>query len=188
MKPFYQGKIDTFCAIYAVLNSLRITHGIRTLRARELFNETLMSLIKKPQDFLAVLEQTTDYVQLVDQMFSDIKARIPLRVEKPFRQDEYVSLEKFWQVCLQWVNSDKNRTAVFRFIRYFDVNKPPVVRHWTTIESINSMNIRLYDSSHEAESIQNLRKDMVVVEEKNITKDVLIYIQPSTLRLVCLPF
>ena len=28
LKPFYQGKLDTFCAIYAVLNALRLTHGI----------------------------------------------------------------------------------------------------------------------------------------------------------------
>ena len=24
IKPFYQGKLDTFCAIYAVLNALRL--------------------------------------------------------------------------------------------------------------------------------------------------------------------
>ena len=44
LKPFYQGKLDTFCAIYAVLNALRLTHGIRTLKAREILNDTLMAL------------------------------------------------------------------------------------------------------------------------------------------------
>ena len=44
VKPFYQGKLDTFCAIYAVLNALRLTHSIRVLRARNILNETLMAL------------------------------------------------------------------------------------------------------------------------------------------------
>lgn len=44
LKPFYQGKLDTFCAIYAVLNALRLTHSIRVLKAREILNDTLMAL------------------------------------------------------------------------------------------------------------------------------------------------
>lgn len=48
LKPFFQGKLDTFCAIYAVLNALRLTHGIQTLKARDILNETLLSLAGKP--------------------------------------------------------------------------------------------------------------------------------------------
>ncbi len=68
MKPFYQGKIDTFCALYAVLNSFLLTHSIRTLKARSLFNETLMELAKDPDLFQQVLDQTTDYFEVVDSM------------------------------------------------------------------------------------------------------------------------
>ena len=67
-KPFFQGKLDTFCAIYAVLNALRLTHGIQTLKARDILNETLLSLAGKPDALRAVLEQDTDYMQLVDDM------------------------------------------------------------------------------------------------------------------------
>ena len=66
LKPFYQGKLDTFCAIYAVLNALRLTHGIRTTRARDILNETLMALAGNPEALRAVLTQETDYLQLVD--------------------------------------------------------------------------------------------------------------------------
>ena len=38
LKPFFQGKLDTFCAIYAVLNALRLTHGIQTLKALSLIH------------------------------------------------------------------------------------------------------------------------------------------------------
>ena len=53
-KPFFQGKLDTFCAIYAVLNALRLTHGIQTLKARDILNETLLSLAGKPDALRAV--------------------------------------------------------------------------------------------------------------------------------------
>ena len=68
LKPFYQGKLDTFCAIYAVLNGLRLTHTIRVLKARDILNETLMGLAASPEAFRAVLEQETDYCGLVDGM------------------------------------------------------------------------------------------------------------------------
>ena len=68
VKPFYQGKLDTFCAIYAVLNALRLTHGIRVLKARDILNETLLALAGAPEAFRAVLDQETDYLNLVDGM------------------------------------------------------------------------------------------------------------------------
>ena len=83
-KPFFQGKLDTFCAIYAVLNALRLTHGIQTLKARDILNETLLSLAGKPDALRAVLEQDTDYMQLVDDMLQARRQRYPLRIQKPF--------------------------------------------------------------------------------------------------------
>ena len=91
LKPFFQGKLDTFCAIYAVLNALRLTHGIQTLKARDILNETLLSLAGKPGALRAVLEQDTDYMQLVDDMIQARQQRYPLLVEKPFAEGEGVS-------------------------------------------------------------------------------------------------
>ena len=36
---FYQGQLDVFCAAYAVLNALRLLHGLRPLEARLLLHE-----------------------------------------------------------------------------------------------------------------------------------------------------
>ncbi len=55
IKPFYQGKLDTFCAIYAVLNALRLTHGIRTSKAREILNATLLGISENRKLFEDVL-------------------------------------------------------------------------------------------------------------------------------------
>ena len=96
LKPFFQGKLDTFCAIYAVLNALRLTHGIQTLKARDILNETLLSLAGKPGALRAVLEQDTDYMQLVDDMIQARQQRYPLLVEKPFAEGEAVSPDALW--------------------------------------------------------------------------------------------
>ena len=99
LKPFFQGKLDTFCAIYAVLNALRLTHGIQTLKARDILNETLLSLAEKPGALRAMLEQDTDYMQLVDDMIQARQQRYPLLVEKPFAEGEAVSPDALWDVC-----------------------------------------------------------------------------------------
>ena len=186
MKPFYQGKIDTFCAMYAVLNAFRITHSIRTLKAREIFNDILMILAKDPKALEAVLNQTTDYINLVDYMLRHIARNLPIAIEQPFNDSSQVSVLDFWNTCQNWINAEKQRTAIFRFSRYFD--KKPGVRHWTTIGSIDDETLRLYDSSHDAESIQHLHKDSFVtkVEEVSDTKTILVH--PETVRLLRLPF
>ena len=103
LKPFFQGKLDTFCAIYAVLNALRLTHGIQTLKARDILNETLLSLAGKPGALRAVLEQDTDYMQLVDDMIQARRQRYPLLVEKPFAEGEVVSPDALWEACREWL-------------------------------------------------------------------------------------
>ncbi|MBQ9536386.1 MAG: hypothetical protein IJU79_01200 [Desulfovibrionaceae bacterium] len=188
MKPFYQGKIDTFCAIYAVLNALRITHGIRTLRARELFNDCLLKLSKNQQEFEDVLNQTTDYIALVDELLKTYAKAFPFIVESPFTTKKIPSVEEFWQVCEKWVNCDQHRTGIFRFKRFFDNNPNPTVKHWTVIGSIDATTLTLYDSSHDAEAIRHLHQDMYVTNIDMIDKDKSLYVQPETLRLIRLPF
>ncbi len=188
MKPFYQGKIDTFCAFYAVLNALRLTHSIRTLKAREFFNDMLMELVSQPERFRAVLEQTTDYIDIVDEMLVYTASRMPLRCQHPFQPGEKVTKEQFWTCCETWINGQANRTAIFRFIRFSHPTTPPTVRHWTTIARIDAKTLDLYDSSHEADSIQHLSLSQVVTDEAQLSQQSFLYLQPDTLRLVGLPF
>ena len=118
LKPFFQGKLDTFCAIYAVLNALRLTHGIQTLKARDILNETLLSLAGKPGALRAVLEQDTDYMQLVDDMIQARQQRYPLLVEKPFAEGEAVSPDALWEACREWLAPGEGRCILFRFLRH----------------------------------------------------------------------
>lgn len=185
VKPFYQGKLDTFCAIYAVLNALRITHGIRTLKARDILNETLMNLALKPAAFHAVLNQETDYVSLVDHILAVQANRCPLVVQRPFQGA--VRPDEFWDVCSEWLGEDghaRHRAAVFRFLRYVRPDKPPINRHWTTADHVRSNVLHLFDSSHEAEAILNVHKGSFATAPDMVSPERLLYIPPAAVRLV----
>lgn len=187
LKPFYQGKLDTFCAIYAVLNALRLTHSIRVLRARSILNETLMALAASPEMFRAVLEQETDYCNLVDGMLRAQSRMFPLDVRQPFGTDQDPSVEQVWDCCDQWLNGGSNRALVFRFLRHITPDGPAVNRHWTTADSLKDGVLHLFDCSHEAEAILNVRKNSFVTRPQEMEQDKLLYIQPETIRLIRLP-
>lgn len=175
--------------MYAVLNALRLTHGIRTLKARDVFNSTLMGLIKTPAVFKAVLDQTTDYIQLVDAMLENIKKQFPLEINRPFDGKAVPSVDQLWSMCSNWLNNgDRGRAIIFRFLRNLKPNDKPVNRHWTTADKIDENILHLFDCSHEAEAILNVRKDSFVTRQSEITQEKLLYIQPETIRFLRLPF
>ena len=188
LKPFYQGKLDTFCAIYAVLNALRLTHGIRTLKARDLLNETLISLAAKPDMLRDVLEQNTDYFDLVDDLLATARKKFPLVIHTPFIKNDTPSPADLWGVCQAWLAGDGPRAIVLRFLRSLKPESPPANRHWTTADRMDDMILHLFDCSHEAEAILNIRKESFVTCQETVNKDQLLYIQPTSLRFLRLPF
>ena len=188
LKPFYQGKLDTFCAIYAVLNALRLTHGIRVPKARDILNETLLALANSPEAFRAVLEQTTDYCGLVDTMLRVQSRSFPLDIRRPFAAGESPSRDAVWECCGQWLASGSGRAVIFRLVRHMTPDTPPVNRHWTTADSLQNDILHLFDSSHEAEAILNIRKDGFVTRSEDVSGDCLLHIQPATIRLLRLSF
>ncbi len=192
MKPFYQGKLDVFCAIYAVLNGLRLTHNIHTIKGRDILNDTLYDLALDHVKFREFLDQKTDYVFLVDNMLEMLAKKYPLEIIKPFTVENLPNIDTFWNKCELWLNNGEekyeNRAIICRFCRYLNIDKSPIVKHWTTINSINGNVLYLFDSSHEAESIRNLKKENIVVSAKDLTKDRLIYIQPDTMHMIRMPF
>lgn len=191
LKPFYQGKLDVFCAMYAVLNALRLTHGLRTLKARDILNETLLGLSTNTAAFRAVLNQQTDYIAIVDGMLKVCAKSYPLEIVRPFKA-ELPDVDTFWQACLDWLNPAgapaPNRALIFRFSRHDKIGEAPSVRHWTTVDQIDSKNLHLFDSSHEAESIQNILKENIVTRSGDVDAKHRLYVQPDSLRLLRLPF
>lgn len=188
IKPFYQGKLDTFCAVYAVLNALRLLCGIRTLKGRDILNATLLSLSLRPAEFSAFLNQTTDYVALVDSLLEELAKPWHLEVIRPFESRGNVDRDFFWQTCQDWLGGQTSlecgKTFVFRFLRYLTPDKPPVNRHWTTVDRVSSDVIHLFDSSHEAEAILNIRSDGYATIEQDVCPERLLLISPSSVRFI----
>ena len=188
MKPFYQGKLDVFCAIYAVLNALRLTHGLRALKARDILHETLLALADNKAAFKAVLDQETDYIPLVDAMLQVHSINYPLRVQTPFpppgEGGSTPDPEETWQAVHAWLDGSPRRAAVFRFFRYLLPEDPPVNRHWSTISHLEDGSLRLYDASHEPEAVQRIGRHEFVTSTADIRQGRLIYLDPHSLRFI----
>ncbi|MBQ9453889.1 MAG: hypothetical protein IJU65_11465 [Desulfovibrio sp.] len=184
LKPFYQGKLDTFCAIYAVLNALRVTHSIRVLKAREILNDTLLGLAASPDAFRAVLEQTTDYSSLVDGMLRLQVKAFPLLVQQPYGLEDSPSPEDVWTCCKTWLASGDQRVVLFRFLRHVTPDGPAINRHWTVADRCSNGILHLFDCSHEAEAILNVRRESFVTRPEDICEGQLLHIQPFTIRLL----
>lgn len=187
-KPFFQGKLDTFCAIYAVLNALRLTHGIQTLKARDILNETLLSLAERPGALRAVLEQDTDYMQLVDDMLQARQPRYPLLVEKPFTEGEAVAPDALWETCRAWLAPGEGRCLIFRFLRHLTPETPPMNRHWTCADRMDERQLHLFDCSHEDGAVTLIPRGSFVTRPADVRRGKLLLIQPHSLRLLALPW
>ena len=187
LKPFYQGKLDTFCAIYAVLNAFRLIRGIRTAKAREILNDVLHNLSLKPSYFHAVLTQDTDYLVLVDKILEKQSKKIVIEVVHPFESERDILEDEFWNICSQWIgekNAEKEHAIVFRFLRFVNPVQKAVNRHWTTADYIKKDILHLFDCSHEAEAILNIRKESFVTSADRVDSEHLLFIPPIYARFL----
>lgn len=185
MKPFFQGKLDFFCAFYAVLNGLRLTHHIRTVEARDIFHNTLIGLAPNAEAFRAVVTQTTDYIPLVDGMLRIQEQQRALVVHKPFISSKTPdSPADVWDCCKTWLAGDSHRAVVFRFARHLAHDAPPVNHHWTTGRHIADNCLELFDCSHEETAVQRIAHNAFVTVPNAVDKKHLICIEPPSIRLL----
>ncbi len=198
MKPFYQGKIDVFCALYAVLNGLRVTHHIRTLQARDIFHETLMGVAQNAQVFRSILEQRTDYILLVDAMLNVQSRKFPLQVERPFEHSTAStapSSETVFKYITEWLAPNAHqdvpslkhvpeRAVIFRFLRYLMPGTEPVNRHWTTAYIIKGDALQFFDCSLEENAIYSVTKQDFVTNPADVDSQCLCCIEPHSIRFI----
>ncbi len=183
LTPLYQGQIDIFCAIYAVLNALRHTHGLRKLACRKILHDTLLDLARVPHYFAMVLDQRTSYVDLVDHMLNIQCKQRPLFVQRPFMKEDEISAQTLWHCLDTWLGQSPHHMAVFRFIRY-DLHNQPYIFHWTCGTHMTDAVLSLADSSLDEGSVQRLSQDQIVTE---LTKGAAntICLEAHSLRLLC---
>ena len=184
MQPVYQGKIDTFCAVYAVLNALQILHGITPAQARELFNEVLVRESRNEVRFRDVLAHRTDYVDLVDQMLEAVRPRYPLIIRAPFASG--TPHAEVWNALVEYAAPERRRTGVFRFLRYVPLRDTPVVDHWTTARDVDKSGLHLFDSSLEPGGVYCLRGGELA-DQAALRPHEYFVIPPECVRLLSLP-
>lgn len=184
MQPFYQGKIDTFCAVYAVLNALQILHDISPAQGRELFNQVLIRESRDEERFLNILTRRTDYLGLVDRMLEGVRFRYPLKIHAPFAPGTPHS--EVWAALEEYARPDLRRTVVFRFLRCVPERPRPVVDHWTTARSVDESGLHLFDCSLEPGGVYCLRGTELADALAPIAREYFV-IPPECVRLLSLP-
>lgn len=93
MHRFYQGQLDFFCAIYAVINALTALYGISLSQARSLFATALADIAKQPVLWRATLCSETDFYWVVDYMLLNCAkgSSYPIRATRPFADRTEIS-------------------------------------------------------------------------------------------------
>lgn len=181
MTPFFQGKIDNFCAAYAVLNAMRLIHGVSALQARALFSDLLLSQSRDEKAFRAILNHGTDYVDMVDAFLDQIAERFPLRVSAPF--DAETACGDMWEALVEYACPEQGRSAVFRFRRYEAFSVRPRADHWTTAYRMEGGVLRFFDCSLEPDGLYHLTRQIM---KDDVDQRVMEYVlvPPECVRLV----
>ena len=86
MQRYYQGQLDFFCAVYAVINALTALYAISLSQARSLFASVLADVAQHPVLWRATLCNETDFHWLTDYMLLACGkgTSYPVRVYRPF--------------------------------------------------------------------------------------------------------
>ncbi|MDR2504036.1 MAG: hypothetical protein LBD82_06630 [Deltaproteobacteria bacterium] len=84
LKPYHQGQLDYFCAIYALINALRLTHGIRLAQGRGILNGTLREISSHALLWRSLLQNRTDSHWLMDYLLGNFcrEGSLALRVAR----------------------------------------------------------------------------------------------------------
>lgn len=171
MKPIYQGKLDNFCAAYAVLNALKLVRNISTAQARVVLNEMFYHEAKNPEEWLKILNHETTYQSLVKRMLerwsstygyktfcpfdpldsqnfiSKIKQNIFGKNAESTAQAE-VDKDLLWDTLMKYTK-ERESTVVLRFCRFLPHQVGPIVDHWTTLIKITDDTMHFFDCSLE---------------------------------------
>lgn len=162
MQPFFQGKLDNFCAVYAVINALQVIFSVPFPTARTIFNRTILREAQDPASFQNVLEHKTDYVTLIDSMLEDIKSKeFPQLVfESPLKKG--ASKEEIWEVLRLGTCQGMSRTSVFRFQRMVPPQQTPFVDHWSVGRYLDWEGLHLMDCSLESTALFTIQYSSVI--------------------------
>ena len=183
MQSFYQGKIDNFCAMYAVLNALQVLFSIGPLQARRIFNRVLLAQSADAEAFSRILEHRTDYVALVDYMLDDVRRHeFPgLCVKAPFKPD--TPCNEVWEALRSCARPPMPLVSVFRFLRIAPPSEKPYVDHWTVGYYMDMEGLHFLDCSLEAGALYCLPYAKLTDPWRPLSREYVV-IPPESVRIL----
>jgi hypothetical protein len=183
MQAFFQGKVDNFCAAYAVLNALQVLFGVTVLHARKIFNRTLLAHSSCPAEFSAILDHKTDYVAFVDAMLSDIRENdFPtLCIKAPFSPK--TPCQKVWDELRNCSRQPMPLISVFRFLRFVPGTDKPYVDHWTVGHYMDLEGLHFLDCSIEQSGLYCLPYEILTDPWRPLARDYVV-IPPESVRIL----
>lgn len=183
MQPFYQGKIDNFCAMYAVLNALQVLFNLGPLQARRIFNRVLLAQSADAGTFSRILEHKTDYLALVDYMLDDVRRNeFPaLSVRAPFQAD--TPCEVVWETLRSCARLPMPFVSIFRFLRIAPPSEKPYVDHWTVGHYMDMEGLHFLDCSLEAGALYCLPYAKLTDAWRPLSREYVV-IPPESVRVL----
>jgi hypothetical protein len=137
MKPYEQGALDGLCAVYSIVNAVRIISGLGEEESKELFKEIILYL-EKTNDLSKILLSGIG-LPTIGSILNDVVGERISRRSMPFKQYQDTPLEEFWSEMMDFLN-DGDRRAILIGLdgRLWD--------HWSIVESITEKQIHFFDS------------------------------------------
>ncbi len=181
MKPYYQGQLDLFCAIYSVINAISLTKRIRFETARTMFSDTILKMSENREHFSKQLTHDVEYYDLVDEMLEREKDRYNIKFSAPFANKKVKSHLAF-EAISEWLKFD--RTAVIiRFERVLALPNDPRINHWTTLQDAKDGELIFFDCSRDDGAIHSISNFEFITDKKEL-KHGLIYVDLDSVRFV----
>lgn len=194
MEALFQGKLDNFCALYAVLNAMQRTHGINHWDARKLFHAGLISFSRDTELWEKIVCNRTDYIEEVGAFLKIIKKEgTPVHYTQPF-PDGKASIAEVLEVIKEWSPINKKGTTLYeqaegkavvlQFKRFLPFRGAPLISHWTAVKEYTGSDIRFLDSSLEKSATYALPENGFCTCEKEVKQGRLFLINPATIYLL----
>ncbi|MBN1276150.1 MAG: hypothetical protein JXA35_01570 [Deltaproteobacteria bacterium] len=137
MKPYYQGALDSICAIYSIVNATRMIAGINDNEARLLFRR-ILAYLEKTRDLSMVLTEGIGLKTIGGILKDVVRDKIRHR-NIPFKHHPDTALDEFWTAMAEFLEGGDHRAILIGL-------GGPAWDHWTIIESISDRQIRFFDS------------------------------------------
>ncbi|MBO4318638.1 MAG: hypothetical protein J5855_10265 [Mailhella sp.] len=186
MVPFFQGKIDNFCAIYAVINAVHLRSPLSAAQARGMFNDAVMHAAHDERILSDVLAHATDYASLVRYMLDRFAREYAFSWEPflggaicPGEQAAHLlphhadAGKKELHACgtpedlaaffRRHTDGRKGKSVVFRFCRFKPGEGKMFIDHWSTAAEVSGDSVCLFDCSLERNGLYSLPLDRLHV-------------------------